>query len=199
LQHALDILARESGGGGTELLPALRQALAMPSDRDRSRVFVIITDGYVAVEREAFELVRRNLSQANLFAFGIGSAVNRSLIEGLARAGQGEPFVVLEPSRAADEARRFRRVNEAPVMTRVAVRFEGLDVYDVTPLHVPDLFSRRPVVVFGKWRGEAHGALLVEGSTTQGLHRTRLPVDRAARAQARARCVISGLAIVSPS
>lgn len=177
LQHALDILARESGGGGTELLPALRQALAMPSDRDRSRVFVIITDGYVAVEREAFELVRRNLSQANLFAFGIGSAVNRSLIEGLARAGQGEPFVVLEPSRAADEARRFRRVIEAPVMTRVAVRFEGLDVYDVTPLHVPDLFSRRPVVVFGKWRGEAHGALLVEGSTTRGLHRTRLPVD----------------------
>jgi Ca-activated chloride channel family protein len=44
-------------------------------------------------------------------------------------------------------------------------------------MHVPDLFSRRPVVVFGKWRGEAQGALLVEGSTTQGLHRTRLPVD----------------------
>jgi Ca-activated chloride channel family protein len=177
VRHALGVLARESGGGGTELLPALRQALAMPSDRDRSRVFVVITDGYVAVEREAFELVRRNLSQANLFAFGIGSAVNRSLIEGLARAGHGEPFVVLEPGLARAEAQRFRRMIEAPVMNRVTVRFEGLDVYDVTPMHVPDLFSRRPVVVFGKWRGEAHGALLVEGNTTRGLHRSRLAID----------------------
>lgn len=177
VRHALDVLAHESGGGGTELLPALRQALAMPSDRDRSRVFVVVTDGYVAVEREAFELVRRNLSQANLFAFGIGSSVNRALIEGLARAGQGEPFAVLEPGLAVEESRRFRRMIEAPVMTRVTVRFEGLDTYDVTPLQVPDLFSRRPVVVLGKWRGEAHGALLVEGSTAQGVHRTRLPID----------------------
>jgi Ca-activated chloride channel homolog len=177
VQVALRVLAGESGGGGTELLPALRRALAMPSDRDRSRVFVVITDGYVAVEREAFDLVRRSLSQANLFAFGIGSSVNRALIEGLARAGQGEPFVVLEPGLAAEESRRFRRMIEAPVMTRVAVRFEGLDAYEVTPLHVPDLFSRRPVVVFGKWRGEARGALTVEGSTMQGVHRTRLPVD----------------------
>ncbi len=180
VQHALSVLANESGGGGTELLPALRQALAMPASADRSRVFVVITDGYVSIEREAFDLVRRNLSRANLFAFGIGSSVNRELIEGLARAGQGEPFIVLDPTVAAAESRRFRQMIEAPVMTRVSVRFEGLDVYDVSPTGVPDLFARRPVIVFGKWRGEAGGTVLVEGRTATGKYRTRLAVDATA-------------------
>jgi Ca-activated chloride channel family protein len=174
---ALDALDDEPGGGGTEMLPALRAALAMPSDRDRSRVFVVITDGYVSVERELFDLVRRNLSRANLFAFGIGSSVNRGLIVGLARAGQGEPFVVLEPALAAAEARRFREMIETPVMTNVAVRFEGLDAYDVTPALVPDLFARRPVIVFGKWRGDAQGAVVVSGTTTLGDRETRLVID----------------------
>lgn len=176
VDYALAVLGRESGGGGTELLPALRQALAMPSDADRSRVFVVVTDGYVSVESEAFDLVRRNLSRANLFALGIGSSVNRALIEGLARAGQGEPFVVLDPAYAEEQARRFQEMIESPVMTRVTVRFEGLDAYDVTPVQVPDLFARRPVIVFGKWRGEANGAVVVEGRTALGPHRTRLDI-----------------------
>jgi len=177
IQRALHVLAREGGGGGTELLPALRRALAMPATEDRSRTFVVITDGYVAVEHEAFEIVRRNLSRANLFAFGIGTGVNRALIEGLARAGQGEPFVVLDPSQAAGASRRFIEMIESPVMTRVAVRFQGFDAYDVTPAQSPDLFARRPVVVFGKWRGEPGGAVLVEGWTAAGAYRARLAVD----------------------
>jgi len=175
--HAIGILGRESGGGGTELLPALRQALAMPSDADRARVFVVITDGYVTVESEAFALVRRNLSQANLFAFGIGSSVNRSLIEGLARAGQGEPFIVIDPMHAPEQSRRFREMIEAPVMTGVSVRFEGLDAYDVTPAFSPDVFARRPVVVFGKWRGDARGAVVVDGVTADGAYQNRLAVN----------------------
>lgn len=177
VEQALAVLGSLSGGGGTELLPALRRALAMPADRDRSRVFVVITDGYVSVESEAYELVRRNLSRANLFAFGIGSSVNRELIEGLARAGRGEPFVVLEPVYAQEQARRFREMIESPLMNRISVRFEGLDAYDVTPAQVPDLFARRPVVVFGKWRGEARGAVVVEGMTPTGPRRDRLSVD----------------------
>lgn len=179
IQLALDALARLRGGGGTELLPALRHALGMPSTPDRSRTFVVVTDGYISVEREAFDLVRRNLAAANLFAFGIGSSVNRHLIEGLARAGQGEPFVVLNPQDARREAARFREMIESPVLTRVAVRFEGLDAYDVTPMQVPDVFARRPVIVFGKWRGDAQGAVVVEGRTAGGDYRARLPLSQA--------------------
>ena len=173
---ALDMLDTQMGSGGTELLPALRKALAVPSDPERARSFVVVTDGFVSVERESFELVRNNLDKANMFAFGIGSSVNRQLIEGLARAGQGEPFVVLNEASADEQAERFRQMIDAPVLANPQVRFEGLDVYDVEPVALPDLFAQRPLVVFGKWRGEARGSLQVEGRGAAGPYRVEVPI-----------------------
>ncbi len=88
-----------------------------------------------------------------MFAFGIGSSVNRFLIEGLARAGRGEPFIVLNPQQAAVEADRFRTYIEAPLLTRIRVDFRGFDAYDVDPPQLPDLFALRPLVLSGKFRG----------------------------------------------
>lgn len=173
---ALDMLDTQMGSGGTELLPALRKALAVPSDPERARSFVVVTDGFVSVEREAFELVRNNLDKANMFAFGIGSSVNRQLIEGLARAGQGEPFVVLNEAAADEQAERLRQMIDAPVLANPQVRFAGLQVYDVEPVVLPDLFAQRPLVVFGKWRGEAHGSLQVEGRGAAGPYRVEVPI-----------------------
>lgn len=176
IERALRTLGNYHGGGGTELLPALRTALAMPADSDRARSFIVITDGYVSVEREAFNLVRKNLNKANLFSFGIGSSVNRHLMEGLARAGQGEPFIVLNESTASKEAKRFRKMIDAPVLTRIKAHFEGLDAYDIEPIALPDVFAQRPVIVFGKWRGEPTGKLVLEGHAADGPYRTEIAV-----------------------
>lgn len=176
IETALDMLDTTMGSGGTELLPALRKALAVPSDPERARSFVVVTDGFVSVEREAFEPVRNNLDKANMFAFGIGSSVNRQLIEGLARAGQGEPFVVLNEAAADEQAERFRQMIDAPVLANPQVRFAGLQVYDVEPVALPDLFAQRPLVVFGKWRGEARGSLQLEGRGAAGPYRVEVPI-----------------------
>jgi Ca-activated chloride channel family protein len=160
---AIALLDKESGSGGTELLPALKRALATPRNEKASRSVVILTDGYVDIEDEAFELVRSNLGQANLFAFGIGSSVNRHLIEGLARTGQGEPFVVTEPDRAAELAAKFRDYVSNPVLTQVKVSFDGFQAYDVEPVATPDVLAQRPVVIFGKWKGPKNGAISVHG------------------------------------
>ena len=69
----------------------------------------MVTDGYVGVEAQTFRFIRERLDQANLFAFGIGSSVNRGLIEGMARAGQGEPFVVLRAEKARRRGRALPR------------------------------------------------------------------------------------------
>jgi Ca-activated chloride channel family protein len=54
------------------------------------------------------------------------------------------------------------------VLTNVKLRFDGLDVYDVEPRNLPDLLAQRPVIVFGKWRGEPKGKLVLEGNTASG-------------------------------
>jgi len=112
----------------------------------------------------------------NVFAFGIGSSVNRHLIEGVARAGLGEPFVVTRPEDAPEAAEQLRRYIEMPVLTDIDVRFDGFDVYDVEPGKIPDLFASRPIVVFGKWRGPIRGSIDISGRTGRGAWQTSIPV-----------------------
>ncbi|HEU0204027.1 MAG TPA: trypsin, partial [Burkholderiaceae bacterium] len=177
--RALRFIDGQRGGGGTELLPALRMALAMPSDLGRARTFVVVTDGYVSVEKEAFDLVRANLGRANLFAFGIGSSVNRFLIEGLARAGKGEPFFVLARAQAPAEAKRLRTMIESPVLTRIRVHFDGFDAYELDNPQIPDLFAQRPIVLAGKFNGAPQGRIDIEGIAAGGVWRTSIDVAQA--------------------
>ncbi len=165
IARALDVIDNQQGGGGTELLPALKRALLLPKSEGFSRTIVIATDGYVSVEEEAFDLIRNNLASANMFAFGIGSSVNRHLIEGMAHVGLGEPFVITKPEEAPAKAEAFRKLIESPVLTRVKVDFGGFDIYDVEPASLPDVLADRPVIVFGKWRGRPTGTITLSGLT----------------------------------
>jgi len=115
-----------------------------------------------------FDEIRNHLAEANVFAFGIGSSVNRHLIEGVAKAGQGEPFVVLDSKEAGDAAARFRAYIQQPVLTGVKVAFDGFSAYDVSPAVLPDVFADRPVVVFGKWKGAPQGKITLTGVSGRG-------------------------------
>jgi Ca-activated chloride channel family protein len=178
IRQAVDLIERQRGGGGTELLPALKRALSLPRDEGCSRTVVIATDGYVAVEEEAFDLIRNHLGDANMFTFGIGTAVNRYLLEGMARVGMGEPFVISRPEETQEKAERFRKMIEAPVLTGVRVDFGGFEVYDVEPATVPDVFAERPVTVFGKWRGRPRGEITLRGITGEGPYTARIDVRK---------------------
>ena len=81
IRKAAALIDERRGGGGTELLPALKQALGLKKQGEYSRSIVIATDGFVDVEEEVFDLIRNNLGSANIFAFGIGTSVNRHVIE----------------------------------------------------------------------------------------------------------------------
>ncbi|HJW09853.1 MAG TPA: hypothetical protein VJ483_09480, partial [Holophagaceae bacterium] len=168
LQQALDFVRQQNAGGGTELGAALKRALTLPRVPGVSRSFVVSTDGYISADASVFDIIRQHLGDANLFAFGIGSSVNRLLIEGMAHAGQGEPFVVMNPGQAAAEAERFRAYVSAPALSNVKLHLDGFQAYDIEPAHLPDVLAERPVLCFGKWKGEAAGTLTVSGMTGQG-------------------------------
>jgi Ca-activated chloride channel family protein len=179
LTRALQFIGRKEGGGGTRLLGALTRAVALPRQTGVSRSVVLVTDGYIEAEPDVFDYIRGHLDDVNFFAFGIGSSVNRFLIEGVARAGLGEPFIVTKPGEAAEAAARLRRYIDTPVLTGIDVTFRGFDVYDVEPQKVPDMFASRPVVVFGKWRGSAAGWIEISGQTGGGQYRQSVSVSSA--------------------
>ncbi|WP_424313743.1 VIT and vWA domain-containing protein [Haloferula sp.] len=177
IARGTDLTQLARGGGGTELLPALKRAMAMPQNEGTSRSIVVVTDGFVNIEREAFDLVRSELGSANLFAFGIGSSVNRWLIEGMARAGMGEPFFVLHPGEASQTASRFRDYISSPVLTDIQVRYEGFEAVDIQPESFPDVFADRPIELIGKWKGAASGRIIVTGQGGAGPYESSFDVS----------------------
>jgi Ca-activated chloride channel family protein len=180
IAQATALIDRQSGGGGTELLPALQEAMALPADGGTARSFVVVTDGYIAGERDTFEYIRSHLGSANVFSFGIGSAVNRFLIDGVARAGMGEPFVVTDPSEAPAVATRFKTYIESPVLTDIEISYGGFQVKDVEPASIPDLLARRPIVVRGKWTGTPTGTITIKGVGGSGRFTKVIDVAAAA-------------------
>ena len=162
---AIDVIDNQRGGGGTNLLPALEKALAFKETKDYSRTFVVVTDGYVSFEKDAFDVIRYNLNEANLFAFGIGSSINRYLIEGMAHVGLGEPFFVTKESEGSGIAEKFRNYIQNPVLTNIEVSYDGFDVYDIATPQIPDVFAERPIILYGKYKGEATGNISIKGKS----------------------------------
>jgi len=175
ITRAINTIEQQRGGGGTRLLPALEKALSISKTEGFSRSIVIATDGYVSVEPEVFDLMRKNLGDTNMFAFGIGSSVNRHLIEGMARIGMGEPFVITKPDQALITAKNFRKLIESPVLTGIKVNFGKFEAYDVEPPSIPDVLADRPVILFGKWNGSPLGTISLQGYT--GKHHFLKKID----------------------
>lgn len=176
VRRAVDLIQQQAGGGGTELLPAMQRALSLPRTGTFARTIVIATDGYVTVEPEVFDLIREHIGNANIFSFGIGTSVNRHLIEGMARVGAGESFVITHADEAPAMAQKFRKYIDSPVLTQIRLDFGGFEAYDVEPTEMPDVFAERPAVVYGKWRGKLKGMITLSGMSGSGKWEKKIDV-----------------------
>ncbi len=174
-KKAIEMVMSQTGGGGTRLLDALNRISTLPKREGLSRIIVAATDGYVSVEKETFDHIRENLGENNFFAFGIGSSVNRYLIEGMAHAGRGEPFIVTNQSEAKEKAEKFLNYIQYPLLTDIKTSFKGFDAYDIEPISIPDLFAERPLVLFGKYK-KASGSIVVNGKKEKGKYYKKIKV-----------------------
>ena len=180
VERAIRFIDEQHGSGSTEVLGALKLAFAIPRpDEDVSRFFVIVTDGYVDVEQQCFDLIRSNSGETNFFAFGIGSSVNRYLIEGMALAGGGEPMIVTKESEAAAQAERFRSYINTPVLTRIQFNPGKFKAYDIEPPAVPDMMAERPILVFGKYQGKPQGTVTLTGKVGRKPYKQTFDLSKA--------------------
>src|SRR5580693_2167624 len=100
---------------------------------------------------------------ARVFAFGIGSSVNRFLLDKMAEYGRGEvEYVGLQDDGSA-AARRFHERVRNPLLTDISIDWNGLPVSDVYPKRIPDLFSAKPVFLSGHYAAGAKGVIHLRG------------------------------------
>ena len=144
------------------MMKAIRAALAPSDSEDHLRVVCFVTDGYVGNDLEIIGEVQKH-ANARVFAYGVGTAVNRFLIEGMAKAGRGESEVVTLNDKADEAAHRLYERLRSPLLTDVSIDWHGLPVTDVYPQRVPDLFSGKPLVVSGRYTSAARGTIRIRG------------------------------------
>jgi Ca-activated chloride channel family protein len=150
IQSAIRFVEQLSGTGGTQMIEGIKAALDFPHDPKRLRLVTFMTDGYIGNEMEIFNAVHRKLGDARIFSFGVGSSVNRYLIEGLARLGNGAvAYVGADHSATKSVDAFFNRVAH-PAMTDLAIDWNGLSVDSAYPQRLPDLFVGRPVILTGR-------------------------------------------------
>jgi Ca-activated chloride channel family protein len=142
-----------------------------------------MTDGYVGNDMAIIDAVGKNAGTARVFSFGIGRSVNRFLLDGMARAGRGEVHYILNEEQARGAAERFYERVRMPVLTDVELDFGDLDVDEVYPARIPDLFSAKPVVVKGRYEKGGKATITLRGTTGEGPFERKIEVNLPGEAQ----------------
>ncbi len=163
LAKAQAFLQSRRGGGGTEMMKAIRAALAPSDSQEHIRIVCFMTDGYVGNDMAILAEVQKH-PNARVFSFGIGSSVNRFLLDRMAEYGRGEvEYVGLQDDGSA-AARRFHDRVRNPLLTDLSVDWGDLQVEDVYPKQLPDLFSAKPVILTGRYTTAGKGVLRLYGN-----------------------------------
>lgn len=164
IAHAQRYVRALEGEGGTMMIEGIKAALDFPHDPQRLRFVCFLTDGYIGNEAEILGEVHKRLGASRIFSFGIGSGVNRYLLDHMAKAGHGA-VAYLGPNDSAAQIMEdfFNRISH-PAMTDLNIDWGGLNVTEVFPGKVPDLFVGRPVILAGRFAGNGDTTIRINGT-----------------------------------
>ena len=165
--------------GGTEIVGALKAAMEQPRDPTRLRVIVFLTDGAVGNEAAVLRELAAGLNEARVFAFGVGSAVNRFLLDKLAELGRGSVEYLLPSEPIEPAVERFQRRAALPLVRDLSVDWGGASVADALPAPLPDLYAGQPLTLLARYNAprEQRALVTVRGRTATGSFEERLTVD----------------------
>jgi len=167
--RALKYVEKLHARGGTAIQEALELSLKHLGRGDRLKMIVFATDGLPTIGERNPEAILRNMAQKNnqdvrIFVFGEGFDVNTRLLDFLALDHHGEADYILPEEDITKKISRFFDRVGSPIMTDLEIRFEGLDVQDVFPREIPDVFKGEQVVIFGRYSGDGTKTIKVTGT-----------------------------------
>lgn len=152
---AADYLRSQQGRGGTSLRPAVSAAYRY-GEPDRPLNVVILSDGMTENQERAelLQLIAGRPANVRVFCVGVGNEVDRPLLAQLAEDAGGLAAFLSHGDDFARQAQSFRRKLTHPAAENVKIAIDGIDVYDVEPQQVPNLYHGMPVRVYGRYRGD---------------------------------------------
>lgn len=154
ITNALNFTAGLKGGGGTEMLKGVKMAIDEPIDKQRLRIVVMLTDGYIGNEAEIIEHVGKNCGdQVRFWCIGIGSSPNMFLVDGVAKqgGGMGKKLGLKDETQPLTQE-IMTRIQRAQ-LAKIQIDWGELKVSETYPAKLPELWAGRPVIVYGRYSG----------------------------------------------
>ncbi|MEZ0226714.1 MAG: VIT and VWA domain-containing protein [Alphaproteobacteria bacterium] len=149
--------------GGTEANKAIIQAFSTPPKDGTLRIVVFLTDGYIGNESEVLESIAQRMDNARIYALGVGTSVNRFLLEEMGRVGRGFARFIDPTEKSEDVAIQLAGKLECPVLTDISIDWGNLKVAEQTPAVIPDLFAGGSIRVQGKYNDPGKHTVTVKG------------------------------------
>ena len=164
IRRGIDYINDMSGTGGTMMIEGVRAAIGYPEDTERMRFVIFLTDGFIGNEAEILGELQTTMGEnTRLFSIGVGSSPNRYLIEGLAEEGRGHAYYVALNEEPADAVLAvYEKINN-PYLVGIDIDWGGLEVHDVYPERLPDLFAGEPLVIVGQYDGSGMETVKISG------------------------------------
>lgn len=162
-QQALQYIETFNGGGGTEMQKGIMEALSQPAEEGVLRIAFLLTDGYVGNEVEILRTIEKEKRGARVFTLGIGSSVNRYLIDRAAAVGLGEAFYVRQDEESREVIEKFFRRVDRPTLAHLQIDWNGLDVHELYPARIPDLWAGQPIRLHGRYQQGGNTTITVSG------------------------------------
>ncbi len=172
--EALAWLRARRASGGTEMTTGIRAAVSGPSGGRAQKQVVLVTDGYIGFESEIVGIALDERDKdTRIHTVGVGSSVNRSLTEPVARAGGGQELILGVDEPAGPAAARLVAHTAEPVVVDLCL--SGGPVR-TTSHRLPDLYAGAPVTLYAAV-DPAGGEVMLTGRTAEGPweHRLVLP------------------------
>ena len=163
IQQGLAYVESLTADGGTEIPPAIEQAFAKPALKDSLRLVVFLTDGYIGNESEVLTQIAEKIGKARIYALGLGTSVNRFLLEEMAVKGRGFARFIDPTEKADDVAIQLASKMESPVLTDITIDWGDLQVSDISPSRIPDLFAGGTIRIQGKYQQPGQHTIKVSG------------------------------------
>jgi Ca-activated chloride channel family protein len=140
--------------GGTQLLDAVKSALAVPAKSGKQRYYVFLTDGFITNETAILEAIRIHPSKPTIFTFGAGNNLNRYFLEECAKVGNGFATEVVQGDAAGTLVEKAWTRIETPQLENVEVDFGGLEAKEAMAPVSNRLYTGLPYRITGKFDGE---------------------------------------------
>jgi Ca-activated chloride channel family protein len=154
---------RLEANGSTDIARALLEALAMvepgregsPSG-GRPTILIFLTDGLPTTGEVDVQRIIRLVKDAageevRIFSFGVGDDVNTTLLDSIAQNHRGVSAYVRPGEGIDEEVSAFYAKVSTPLLANLALDFGPVEVYDLYPYPLPDLFAGTQVVIAGRY------------------------------------------------